>query len=48
MRHGAGSLPNESIPASVGMTGGDVYEMYRLLAIAKYDERYVIPTAHLE
>ena len=25
-----------------------MYEMYRLMAIAKYDERYVIPTAHVE
>src|SRR5699024_10739862 len=25
-----------------------VYDMYRLLALAKYDERYVIPTAHGE
>ncbi len=25
-----------------------MYDMYRLLAIAKYDERYVIPPAHAE
>ena len=25
-----------------------MYEMYRLMAIAKYDERYVIPKAHVE
>ena len=25
-----------------------MHEMYRLMAIAKYDERYVIPTAHVE
>ncbi|MGW5237587.1 nitrate reductase subunit beta [Monashia sp. NPDC004114] len=37
-----------SIPESVGMTDELVYSMYRLLAIAKYDERYVIPTAHVE
>ena len=30
------------------MDGETVYDMYRLLAIAKYDERYVIPTAHAE
>jgi nitrate reductase beta subunit len=40
--------PDESIPASVGMTGGQIYEMYRLMAIAKYEDRYVIPTAHEE
>ncbi|MCV7315049.1 nitrate reductase subunit beta [Mycolicibacillus parakoreensis] len=34
------------IPASVGMTEEQMYQMYRLLAIAKYDERYVIPTAY--
>jgi nitrate reductase beta subunit len=30
------------------MTEESMYEMYRLLAIAKYDERYVIPPAHAE
>jgi len=34
------------IPASVGMTEEQMYEMYRLLAIAKYEERYVIPSAY--
>ena len=34
------------IPASVGMTEEQMYNMYRLLAIAKYEERYVIPTAY--
>ena len=43
-----GRDPDESIPVAVGMTGRDMYEMYRLLALAKYDERYVIPTAHAE
>ena len=43
-----GREPDESIPASVGMTEEEVYEMYRLLGIAKYAERYVIPTAHAE
>jgi nitrate reductase beta subunit len=33
------------IPHSVGLTEEEIYEMYRLLAIAKYEERYVIPTA---
>ena len=37
-----------SIPAAVGMTEEEMYDMYRLLAIAKYDERYVIPPAHAE
>jgi nitrate reductase beta subunit len=34
------------IPESVGMTEEQIYEMYRLLALAKYEERYVIPTAY--
>ena len=37
-----------SIPAAVGMSEEQMYDMYRLLAIAKYDERYVIPPAHAE
>ncbi|MDF2092130.1 nitrate reductase subunit beta [Knoellia sp. 3-2P3] len=43
-----GRDPDDSIPASVGMDGETLYDMFRLLAIAKYDERYVIPTAHAE
>ena len=42
------ATPTRSIPAAVGMTGEEMYDMYRLLAIAKYDERYVIPPAHAE
>jgi nitrate reductase beta subunit len=26
----------------------EMYDMYRLLALAKYDERYVVPPAHAE
>jgi nitrate reductase beta subunit len=37
-----------SIPESVGMSEESLYEMYRLMAIAKYADRYVIPTAHVE
>ena len=43
-----GREADDSIPGAVGMTGARMYEMYRLLAIAKYEERYVIPTAHYE
>ncbi len=39
---------DDSIAASVGMTDQGIREMYRLMAIAKYDERYVIPKAHVE
>ena len=28
------------------MTEEQMYQMYRLLALAKYEERYVIPTAY--
>ena len=34
------------IPHAVGMTEEEIYNMYRLLAVAKYEERYVIPTAY--
>ena len=43
-----GEDPDEEIARAVGMDGESMYEMFRLLAIAKYDERYVIPTAHVE
>ena len=43
-----GEEPDESIAETVGMTGERIQEMYRLLAIAPYEERYVIPTAHAE
>ena len=39
---------DEALPASVGLTAPDLETMYRLLAIAKYEERYVIPKAHGE
>ncbi|MDQ2660563.1 MAG: nitrate reductase subunit beta [Actinomycetota bacterium] len=39
---------DEEIATAVGMTGAEIEEMYRLLAIAKYEERYVIPSAHTE
>ena len=38
----------EDLPASVGATADDLDDLYRLLAIAKYDQRYVIPPAHAE
>ncbi|HET8931308.1 MAG TPA: nitrate reductase subunit beta [Acidimicrobiales bacterium] len=43
-----GNDPKEGIANAVGMTGAEMQKMYRLLAIAKYDERYVIPAAHAE
>ena len=32
----------------VGLTAGELERMYRLLAIADYEDRYVIPLAHAE
>src|SRR5690606_30554609 len=43
-----GEEPNEEIAAAVGMTGEEIEAMYRLLAIAKYEDRYVIPSTHTE
>lgn len=43
-----GQEPQEEIAEAVGMTGEELQRMYRLLAIAKYDDRYVIPTSSPE
>ncbi len=43
-----GGEPDEAIAQAVGMDAESMYEMFRLLAIAKYEDRYVIPTAHVE
>ena len=36
------------VAAAVGMEPQEMEDMYRLLAIAKYEDRYVIPLAHKE
>ena len=46
MRDATSAARGRPIPEAVGMTGDEIYAMYRLLAIAKYDDRYVIPKAH--
>jgi nitrate reductase beta subunit len=38
----------DDLPASVGATADDLDDLYRLLAIAKYEDRYVVPPAHAE
>lgn len=43
-----GRPTQEEIAAAVGMTGAELQKMHRLLAIAKYDDRYVVPTTHTE
>ncbi|MGW7532460.1 nitrate reductase subunit beta [Amycolatopsis sp. NPDC054798] len=40
-----GTVADELCEA-VGMTGEQIEAMYRLLAIAKYDDRYVVPVAY--
>ena len=39
---------DESIPGKVSMSGEQIDEMYRLMAIANYEDRFVIPTSHRE
>jgi nitrate reductase beta subunit len=39
---------DETAAAALGLNPGDLELMYRLLAIAKYEDRYVIPQAHTE
>src|SRR5699024_9492238 len=39
---------DESKLARVGLTANQTTQMYRLLAIAKYEDRFVIPRSHRE
>lgn len=39
---------DESIATAVGLSGPIIEEMYRYMALAAYEDRYVIPTAHRE
>ena len=43
-----GTGRDAELAAAVGMTPEALEQLYRLLAIAKYEDRYVIPTAHRE
>jgi nitrate reductase beta subunit len=43
-----GQDPDPALPTSVGSNLSELEDLYRLLAIAKYAERYVIPPAHAE
>lgn len=40
--------PNISIIKELGLDEQDIKDMYRLLAIAKYEDRFVIPASHRE
>jgi nitrate reductase / nitrite oxidoreductase, beta subunit len=39
---------DETIAAKVGLTGAQIEDMYKIMAIANYEDRFVIPTAHRE
>ena len=39
---------DESIAERVGLTGATIEDMYRIMALAAYEDRYVIPTTHRE
>jgi len=43
-----GGEPDAALAAAVGMEPAEIDDMFRLLAVAKYDERYVVPKAHRE
>ncbi|WP_052862971.1 nitrate reductase subunit beta [Streptomyces niger] len=45
-RSNLGEEPDPGIARAVGMDERSLTAMYRLLALAKYDERYVIPTSY--
>lgn len=36
------------VATKVGLTGADIEDMYQTMAIANYEDRFVIPTAHRE
>lgn len=39
---------DEKIPAQVGMTKKQIEQMYHLMAIANYEDRFVVPSSHRE
>ncbi|QGY80765.1 nitrate reductase subunit beta [Sphingorhabdus lacus] len=39
---------DESIAHAVGLTGAQIEDMYHVMAIANYEDRFVIPTGHRE
>jgi nitrate reductase beta subunit len=43
-----GGVIDEAIARRVGMTTLAIEEMYQIMAIANYEDRFVIPTAHRE
>ncbi len=47
-RSNVGAQPDPAIGAAVGMSATEIEDMYELLALARYEDRYVIPAAHRE
>ncbi|MBB2972893.1 nitrate reductase subunit beta [Mesorhizobium sp. RMAD-H1] len=41
-------VTNEAIAGKVGLSGRQIEEMYRIMAIANYEDRFVIPSSHRE
>jgi nitrate reductase beta subunit len=41
-------VTDESIAQRVGLSGAAIEQMYHLMAIANYEDRFVIPTSHRE
>ncbi len=41
-------VTDEAIAQKVGMSGTMIEEMYKIMAIANYEDRFVIPTSHRE
>jgi nitrate reductase beta subunit len=41
-------VENEAIAKRVGLTGAMIEDMYHVMAIANYEDRFVIPTSHRE
>ena len=39
---------DEALAARVGLSGATIEDMYRVMAIANYEDRFVIPTSHRE
>ena len=39
---------DEGVAEKVGLSGNEIEEMYRIMAIANYEDRFVIPTTHRE
>jgi nitrate reductase beta subunit len=43
-----GGVIDEEIAAQVGLSGRQIEDMYQVMAIANYEDRFVIPTGHRE